>query len=166
MADQLVNLSTLPPRHELVDHPNGPVRIVRALAADTRRVLGFVETNIVEHWSAENPDSWLGETSAALAHHPPTCFIAIQRSTVVGFACYDATAKGYFGPTGVLTTHQGTGIGRALLLTALHAMRDDGYGYAIIGWPARTAVGFYQHTVNAWTIPDAGRGIYQRLIHP
>jgi hypothetical protein len=38
------------------------------------------------------------------------------------------------------------------------------YGYAIIGWPARSAMGFYEKTVQAQVIEDSSPGIYRRLI--
>ena len=38
-----------------------------------------------------------------------------------------------FGPTRVLDEEQGGGIGRALLLRSLAAMRAEGYAYAVIG---------------------------------
>lgn len=164
MADMLVNLYNLPPLIESVGRPDGSVRVVRAHPADKRRVLRFVESNVAEHWPDESADNWLGETEAALANHPPTVFIAVQERSIVGFACYDATAKGYFGPTGVVTNLHRTGVGRTLLLSALHAMRGDGYGYAIIGWPSKAAVGFYEHTVNAWLIPPSGPNLYERMI--
>lgn len=164
MADMLVNLYNLPPLIEHVDLSSGSVRVARAHPADARRVLRFVEANVVEHWPEESADNWLGETAAALANHPPTVFVAVHQRSIIGFACYDATAKGYFGPTGVAAGHQRTGIGRALLLCALHAMRGDGYGYAVIGWPAEAAVSFYEHTVNAWRIPPSGPDLYDRLV--
>ena len=52
---------------------------------------------------------------------------------MLGFACYDTTHKNFFGPTGVDAAKRGQGIGTALLLATLHAMREAGYMYAIIG---------------------------------
>lgn len=51
----------------------------------------------------------------------------------------------FFGPTKVLESYQGKGIGKALLLRSLHALKDEGYIYAIIGGigPAR----FYEKNV-------------------
>ena len=76
----------------------------------------------------------------------------------VGFAAYECTRRGYFGPTGVLPTEQGKGIGKALLLASLAALREMGYVYAIIGnaGPVR----FYQKTVGAIVIPGSDPGIY------
>ena len=31
----------------------------------------------------------------------PKCFIATENGKLIGFACYDATAKGFFGPIGI-----------------------------------------------------------------
>ena len=72
---------------------------------------------------------------------------------LLGFACYDTARKNFFGPTGVDEAERGQGIGTALLLAALHAMRDDGYMYGIIGWAG--PVGYYEKTVGAAVIPDS-----------
>jgi hypothetical protein len=50
----------------------------------------------------------------------------VQQRTFIGFACYNATAKGYFVPTGVLREAQGNGVGKALLLTSLLALWNQG----------------------------------------
>ena len=81
---------------------------------------------------------------------------------MVGFACYEATAKDFFGPTGVNPDYRGKGIGKALLLAALHAMRAEGYAYAIIGSAGPTA--FYEKEVGAIAIPDSSPGIYKHML--
>ena len=53
---------------------------------------------------------------------------------LAGFSCYDSSNKGMFGPMGVAPEFEGKGIGKALLLTALHAMWAENYAYAVIGW--------------------------------
>lgn len=167
MADMLVKLYNVKADHGLLTRlEQEQITIKRALAPDTRRVLRFIETSVDKHWPHESQESWIGECTAALANHPPTCFLAVQQRMIVGFACYNATAKGFFGPTGVLREAQGRGIGKALLLTSLLAMWDEGYGYAIIGWPARSAMGFYVKTVQAEVIEDSSPGVYCRLIDP
>lgn len=165
MADMLVKLYTVTADHALLARlAQEQIAIKRVLAPDAQRVLRFIQTSAETHWPQESKESWMAECAAALANHPPTCFVAVQQRAIVGFACYDATAKGYFGPTGVLREAQGRGIGKALLLTSLLAMWDAGYGYAIIGWPARSAMGFYAKTVQAQVIEDSSPGIYRRLI--
>jgi GNAT superfamily N-acetyltransferase len=163
MTDMLVNLYDVTPDDELLARlAAANIRITRALSADTRRVLAFIERSAVD-WPGDPGDNWVGECGAAMTHQPTTCFLAIDEHQIVGFACYDATAKGYFGPTGVEVAHQGRGIGRALLVVTLLAMREAGYGYGIIGWPAPDAVAFYERAVNAQLITGATTDIYSRL---
>lgn len=81
---------------------------------------------------------------------------------LVGFACYDATCKGFFGPTGVDDVCRGKGVGTALLLACLHDMRAQGYGYAVIGGAGPVA--FYEKTVGAIEIPDSKPGIYKGML--
>ena len=71
---------------------------------------------------------------------------------LVGFACYDTSARGFFGPTGVDETARGGGIGHALLLASLLDMRAQGYGYAIVGDVG--PVDFYVRAVGATPIAD------------
>jgi len=165
MNDMLVKLYNVKPDHALLARlEQQQISIKRALAPDTQRIIRFIETSADAHWPQETKESWIGECTAALANHPPTCFLAVQQHTIIGFACYNATAKGYFGPTGVLRESQGKGVGKALLLASLLAMWDEGYGYAIIGWPARSAMEFHIKTVQAQIIEDSSPGIYRRLV--
>jgi GNAT superfamily N-acetyltransferase len=90
---------------------------------------------------------------------PVSCYIAQLQKELVGFACYDTAALGYFGPTGVAETFQGKGIGKALLLTCLLEMKLIGYGYAIIGWAGPQE--FYAKAVGAVAIPDSTPGIWK-----
>jgi GNAT superfamily N-acetyltransferase len=163
MADMLVNLYDVAADDALSARLAGDgVRIMRALGADSRRVISFIERSAPD-WPGDPRDSWVGECSVALAQQPSTCFVAVREREIVGFACYDATAKGYFGPTGVAADHQGRGIGRALLIGTLLAMREAGYGYGVIGWPAPDAVAFYERAVNAQLITGATTDVYSRL---
>lgn len=147
----LVNLNGLPPIPTLQE-----VRIVRVLPPDHTLLLAFVREHFGEGWS--------NECRQALAHQPNSCFAAVREGRVVGFACYDATAKGFFGPIGVDPAERGHGVGRALLLSCLHAMAWDGYGYAVIGWCDGKA-DFYR-SVGAVEIPASSpaRSVYGRMI--
>lgn len=82
----------------------------------------------------------------------------------MGFACFEATAKNFFGPMAVSEAERGKGIGKALLLKSLSSMKEMGYGYAIIGWLAETAVAFYETCVDAVMIDETSPGIYKRMI--
>lgn len=152
--DMLVNLNTLPE----APLPEG-YRFVRVLPPDRGRVLAFVK----EQFSA----GWAHECEAALSFQPCRCLIAVKDGELLGFACYDATALGFFGPIGVREDCRGRGLGAALLLSCLRAMREAGYGYAVIGWCDEHEA-FYRETAGAVPIPDSApkRSVYGRLINP
>ena len=129
----------------------------------TIRVALPPELHIVQRWVREHfSEYWVSEVTAAMAHQPPGCLIAIVDGQLAGFACYDATARGFFGPTGVAEAYRGRGIGLALLARTLEAMKAHGYAYAIIG-----AVGpseFYANAVGAVPIEAEREDIYQGLL--
>jgi len=60
-----------------------------------------------------------------------------------------------------LEDEQGKGIGKALLLASLHALRNEGYAYAIIGGVGPES--FYQKTVGAVLIDGSTPGIYKDI---
>lgn len=156
MADMLVNLLNLPSHDDLLarlEREEG-IRIHRALAPDKRRVVEWV----TEHSTV----SASGEADVCFARLPVSCYLATRGTDILGFACYEATAPNFFGPTRVLDSEQGKGIGKALLLKSLHSMREAGYVYAIIGGvgPAE----FYEKAVGAFLIPDSTPGIYRDFL--
>ncbi len=154
MHDMLVRLYALPSLDEAVAACAARgVTIRRALAPERHAVLDWVRAQFA---------SSAAEVEIAFAQAPVTCFIAVRHAAMLGFACYDVTCRNYFGPEGVDTGQRGHGIGRALLLAALHTQRAQGYGYSIIGGvgPAE----FYAKTVGAIAIPDSTPGIYSNLL--
>ena len=147
MPDMLVRLYALP------DH-NKPLKggyvVRRAAAYDKSVILQWIG----QHFSTQ----WASEADVTFSHQPISCFIALHQGRVVGFACYEASCRGYFGPGGVLEAHRGKGLGTVLLLESLRSMKEMGYAYAIIG-----GVGpkdFYAKAVGAIEIPDSTPGIY------
>lgn len=93
------------------------------------------------------------------------CFVATDDGKVIGFACYDASAKGFFGPIGVDPNRRNENIGNALLIRTLNAMREYGYGYAIIGWVSEAEM-FYRKTVGAEFIKGGNpeNSVYSNLV--
>ncbi|MBQ0092662.1 MAG: GNAT family N-acetyltransferase [Clostridiales bacterium] len=157
MPDMLVRLYKLPdskPIYEKLAAQN--IRIIRPMTPNKEKVCGWIR----EHFS----DGWANETATAFAHQPVSCFIAYDdnEKKILGFAGYDCTAKDFFGPTGVDETMRKKGIGGALLLRCLEAMRDEGYGYAIIGSAGPT--GYYAKVCGAEIIENSVPGIYDQLI--
>lgn len=157
MADMLVELYHLRQDEALLSRlQKQGVQIKRALAPDRQKVVDFILANFSQGWA--------DECAAAFSNQPVSCYIAVKNHSVIGFSCYESTAKNFFGPIGVLESERGQGIGAALLLHSLLSMRDLGYAYAIIGWAAETAIPFYQSRVQAVLLKEYGHGVYQRLI--
>ncbi len=154
MPDMLVRLYDLPPDAGMAMPEAEGVQIRRAMAPDKFRVVEWVR----EHTGP----SAAGECDVCFSHPAVSCFIAARGRQIVGYACYDATAPDFFGPTKVLESEQGKGIGRALLLRSLDAMRAEGYGYAVIGGVGPQA--FYEKCVGAILIPDSTPGIYRDFL--
>lgn len=121
------------------------------------------EQHIIKDWVSRHfSEYWVSEVSAAMAHQPPGCLIAVVDGELVGFACWDATARGFFGPTGVSEDQRGKGIGLALFHHALAAMKAHGYAYAVIG--SAGPVDFYVKASGAMPIPSDKEDIYQGLL--
>ena len=155
MPDMLVKLYELPDNTEINNK-------MREIGIDVRRAIA-PEKHAVVDWVRSNFDSaWTSECEAAFTNHPASCYIAVENGRMIGFACYDATCRNFFGPTGVGTEARGKGIGTALLLKCLYAMEADGYGYAIIGGAG--PVDFYSRTVGATVIEGSKPGIYRDLL--
>jgi GNAT superfamily N-acetyltransferase len=145
MPDLLVNLLKLP----LLEEAEGFI---------VRRAQPF-ELSTVRRFVAENfSPPWADEISIGFARQPISVYIATIDRELAGFAAYECTRRGFFGPTGVSQAARGKGIGKALLLACLWSLREMGYVYAIIG--AAGPVRFYQKTVDAIIIPDSEPGIY------
>jgi GNAT superfamily N-acetyltransferase len=132
--------------------------ITKGIGVEIRRPNSWEKPQLLD-WVRRNfTETWASECEASFAARPPSCFIAVQQDSLIGFACYDCTRKNFFGPTGVVETARGKGVGRSLLLASLHAMRDDGYAYAIIGGVG--PAGYYEKTVGAIPIDASSPGIY------
>ncbi len=137
-------------------------RRVEAVEA-TIRVALPPELHIVQNWVRQNFSAyWVSEVTVAMSHQPPGCLVAIVDGEIVGFACYDATARGFFGPTGVAESQRGNGIGAALLYHTLAAMKAQGYAYAVIGGAGPAE--FYTKAVGAVPIEADKEDIYQGLL--
>ena len=150
LPDLLVKLYDLPNMDSnLKGAGNGGVRLRRAMAYEKHQVVNWVR----EHFSM----GWASECDVAFSNRPISCHLATENGAILGFACYDSTSRGMFGPIGVVESARGQGIGRSLLLSSLYSMVTAGYAYAVIGGAG--SVEFYQRVVNVIEIPDSSPGI-------
>ena len=155
MADMLIKL------YELEDHWQFLSK-QQALGIALRKPMGPEKHGIISWVSGHFGAGWASEIDVALSNRPATCFVAVKEANIIGFACYDATALGFFGPIGVEKSHRKRGTGTALLTTCLLDMKLKGYGYAVVG-AVEDAI-FYKNAVGAIEIPDSSPGIYRSQI--
>lgn len=133
------------------------IRICRLLSPNIHNL----ETFILQHFLAKG---WASEIKAACYKSNPSVFIAINdKNEIVGFAGYDATCKGFFGPLGVAKEYRGKHIASDLIYACLKAMREEGYAYAIIGSVEEKVQPLYQKVCHAKVI-EAKQTVYSRMI--
>jgi GNAT superfamily N-acetyltransferase len=170
MADMLVKLYELPPLQPALD------ALASINIAIRRAEIG--EEHVIKPWIAKHfKPGWAAGIAFAIYRSPGSFFVAIQKALpdpnrsdpydlpperLVGFACYDSSNRGMFGPMGVQKQFEGRGIGKALLLASLHAMREEHYAYAIIGWAG--PVEWYEKTVGATIIPGSEPGSFRGML--
>jgi ribosomal protein S18 acetylase RimI-like enzyme len=148
-VDLLVKLYELDRYRERARVPEGVV-VRNAMPYEASRVARWVAKRFGEKWS--------DEARACFSRQPVSCVLALSGNRLLGFACHDATLRGFFGPVGVDVAARGRGIGRALAWAAFDGLRARGYGYAIVG--AASEVRFYVEGFGALPIPDSTPGPY------
>jgi len=128
--DMLVKLYDLPNSQAAFErlHETGCV-VRRALAPEKHKVVAWVRDTFSEAWASE--------AEVGFSRQPISCFIAIQKRKIVGFACHDVTCLNFFGPTG---TEPATLLGaecdwrcrdfRDLLLRRISSGSDSGLDFA------------------------------------
>ncbi len=154
MADLLVRLYDLPVFAATDRVQAAGISIRRALPPERHIVLEWIGRAFSKHW--------VSEAALGLSQQPTTVYLALRAGALLGFACYDTTAKGFFGPTGVDEAARGQGIGEALLGATLRGMREAGYAYAVIGDPGPVA--FYRRHLDALEIPGSRPGLYAGML--
>jgi GNAT superfamily N-acetyltransferase len=153
MPDMLVRLYDLPDPEPYYRRAREAGAIRRAEPWDRFTLRSFIEANF---WEA-----WAPEADLAFSGHPITGFVAMVEGCIAGFAVYECSRRGYFGPTGVREDLRGRGLGAALLFRCLESMREMGYGYAVIG--AVGPAGFYEKVCGAFVIPGSETGVYRSV---
>ncbi len=154
MPDMLVRLYDLPDSSDYFDRAEREGFTVRRAEPWDREQM--------RRFAAESfGDLWAVEADRAFNHSPITAYVAVGDSGIAGFAVYECTRRGFFGPTGVQKDLRGRGLGAALLFRCLESMREMGYAYAVIGGVG--PVDFYERVCGAFVIPGSEIGIYGPL---
>lgn len=96
MADMLVKLYNIPCSHDIEENlSKSGIRIKKALAPDRSKIIAFART------CAKNDYS--DEVRVAFSNNSVTCYIATRERELIGFACYEATARNF----GAVAFYQG-----------------------------------------------------------
>lgn len=157
MADMLVKLYEIEEKRELFTRLlEKGIKIKRAMGLDASLVYRFIREN------GFSP-RWEDECRVAFCSQPSSCYIAVKENKIIGFCCYDATCRDFLDPLGVKNSERSQGIGEALLRKCMLSMREEGYGYGIIGWASPKAAPMYQKKFHAMWIPDSFPGIYENM---
>jgi len=152
--DRLVRLYDLP-NFDLIKLKEQGINIRHAMAYEKTKVISWVKKHFWQEWT--------DECEVSFSNAPISCFIATKDSKIIGFACYEATCKNFFGPIGIDESFRGKGVGKALLISSLNAMKNMGYAYAIIGG-GDGVDNFYSKTINAIPIDGSTPGIYKDFL--
>jgi len=155
MFDMLVRLYDLPDvGAELEALGQQGISIRRAMAYEKHKVAEWVAANF--------SPKWVSECEVAFSRSPLACYIATQNSCIIGFCCYDVTARGFLGPMGTQQDMRAKGLGKCLLVQALGCLWQQGFAYAVIGGvgPAE----FYAKCVGATPIEGSSPGIYRDIL--
>lgn len=151
--DMLVKLYEVQDCPELMEKLKAEgIFIKKAMTPDLTKITSWVKETFGQGWADEC-------TAAILSDG---CWIAVKDKKVIGFACYDATMKDFFGPTGVQEDMRGHGVGKALLIRCLISMKERGYAYAIIG--SAGPKDFYRKAVGAIGIEGSIPGAYRNMV--
>ena len=115
MPDMLVKLYALPEVADDIARLSGQSILIRPGTSEERSVIAAW---VGEHFQR----SWASGCEWALLRDPASCHIAVEldasfapsrdayhlpREKLIGFCCYDAAARGMFGPLGVLDKYRG-----------------------------------------------------------
>ena len=155
MIDMIVRLYDLP--------AGAPLRAALAEKGVLLRLCNPYERHCLVDFVQRNfSPKWVSECKVAMGHQPIGCFIATRDKEIIGFVCYDTTARGFIGPMGVGEKARGLGVGKALMVTALEQLRNMGFAYGILGGAG--PVELYKKWVDAVEIPKSTPGIYADLL--
>ncbi|WP_407333731.1 hypothetical protein [Enterovibrio sp. 27052020O] len=69
------------------------VTVRKPIGPEKHIVLSWIETHFNQKWRSEADTAYSRNNSL---------FVAVENNKILGFCCFDGTAKGFFGPLGVV----------------------------------------------------------------
>lgn len=96
--------------------------------------------------------TWPEEIELSYRNDPPTTFIAvnIESDEIIGWATHSGQFDGSFGPTAVLKSLRGQGIGGILLAWSLYDLKQSGHKRCQILWVVGDTVKYYSKVAGAY----------------
>jgi GNAT superfamily N-acetyltransferase len=120
---------------------------IRIEPQDFEKTYEFVKEHFPE-------GSWAEEVQLSYKNDPPTTFIAKDpNNNIVGWATHSNLFPGSFGPTGVLKSLRGKGIGGELLSWCIWDMKQKGLTTCTIMWVVGDTIKFYSKILGAYIHP-------------
>lgn len=130
------------------------IKIKRVMPMNISVVYEFIRDNFAKAWADESLPSLINGD----------CYVAVKGRDILGFYAIETPAKGFLGPMGVIpSARQNGGIARALEITALKAMREKGYRYAVSGMVHPLGRVTEEMACDLIPIPDSS-GSYENMI--
>jgi GNAT superfamily N-acetyltransferase len=115
--------------------------------SDFQNLFNFVKRTFPE-------GRWAEEVALSFNSEPPTSFTAKDaQNKIIGWASHSHLFPGSFGPTGVLLSQRGKGIGTELLKWALWDMKQNNITKATIMWVDGDTIKYYSKVVGAHIFP-------------
>ncbi|WP_028022505.1 GNAT family N-acetyltransferase [Enterovibrio calviensis] len=148
--DYLVKLYQTPFLDTLNDVQTFTIR--KPIGPEKHAVMNWIGKHFNERWQSEADSAYSRNNSL---------FIAIEGQEILGFSCFDGTAKGFFGPLGVSELAREKGVGKQLVHKTLNAMKEAGYGYAII---PTTSEDYYRKYLDLIEIKGSEKSIYHDMV--
>ncbi len=120
----------------------GEVTIVRAAAEDRDATVEYTRRN--------DNGFWAEEVGLGFKHDKPTVFVAKDPDGhIVGFAGHSLHFPGSFGPTSVLRSLRGKGVGGGLLKWCAYDIKQAGLPTMTIMWVEGDTMKFYSKSIGA-----------------
>ena len=123
------------------------------------------DTSVTFEYDVPSVEAFRTRIEETLTHYP--YLVARLDSRIVGYAYAHAfktrAAYDWAVETSIYVAQDchSQGIGKALLLACLNAMKEEGYGYGIIG--SAGPVKFYEKTCGATVIEGSDPGVYRGM---
>ena len=143
--DMITPLLAVPPAAPHVERLRGEgITVRRAKVWEQVQLREFIAQHLSPHW--------VDEAGIGFSNKPISVFVAFHGVRMIGFAAYECTYRGVFGPIGVEEPYRKQGVATALLLRCLESMREMGYIYAIIGQAGPRL--FFEKACGAISVPE------------